>query len=69
MTFRLPAPAMIALLFVALAVLIALGAWQFGRHQEKQELGDRLGGRTDAPPLELRRADAVPPLGPEPRRG
>jgi surfeit locus 1 family protein len=54
---------MIALLLAALAVLVALGAWQFGRHQEKQELGDRLGGRTDAPPLELRRADAVPPLG------
>ncbi len=62
MTLRLPAPAVIALLLAVLSVLIALGAWQFGRHQEKQELGDRLGGRTAAPPLELGRADEAPPL-------
>jgi surfeit locus 1 family protein len=61
-TLRLPTPAMIVLLLAALGVLIALGAWQFGRHQEKQELGDRLGGRTEAPPIELARADATPPL-------
>ena len=62
MTLRLPTPVMIALLLAAFGVLIALGSWQYGRHQEKQELGARLGGRTEAPPIELSRGDATPPL-------
>lgn len=64
MTLRLPTPALLALIVAALCVLLALGAWQFGRHQEKQRLGERLGERAEEPPLELARADRAPP-GPE----
>ncbi len=61
MTLRLRTPALLILLLASLAVLIALGTWQFARHQEKQRLGDRLGDRTEAAPIALQRADAAPP--------
>ena len=64
MTLRLPTPALLALILAALCVLLALGTWQFGRHQEKQRLAERLGERTEEPPIVLDRADRAPP-GPE----
>lgn len=60
MTFRLRMSALLVLLLTSLAVLIALGTWQFARHQEKQHLAERLDGRTEAAPIELRSADAAP---------
>jgi len=63
-TLRLRTPVLLLLLLSALAVLLALGGWQFGRHQEKQGLAERLGQRTEQPPIALERADEAP-AGPD----
>ena len=64
MTLRLRTPILLLLLLAALAVLLALGGWQFARHQEKQGLAERLGQRTEEPPIALERADEAP-AGPD----
>ncbi len=60
MTIRLSTLATIALILMAFGLLVTLGTWQFSRHQEKQALSQLLSGRTDAPPLQLQRADVTP---------
>jgi surfeit locus 1 family protein len=49
---RLPTPALLALLALAVAVLFGLGTWQVQRHDWKQGLVRERNARLAAPPLE-----------------
>jgi surfeit locus 1 family protein len=60
MTFRLPSPVLIALLLAAIAVLVALGAWQLQRNEWRNDLVAERNARLDDGHLAVGRIRAMP---------
>ena len=61
MTLRLPPRVMIPALVFGFLFLAALGVWQLGRHDFKQDLEDRRDAAIAAAPLDAATAVALPP--------
>ncbi|MEX2446480.1 MAG: SURF1 family protein [Dehalococcoidia bacterium] len=61
MPLRLPAPVLIVLIALAVAVLVALGVWQLERNAEKTRLVEERNEALAGAPLPAAEATALPP--------